>query len=478
MKLGQETIIINLLSDDECCTNDESVLKTPVNTDKTLYEGDIELIQKGNKTSILDSDMNSECVEISGLEAQKLYVEFQSIGPLIEDEFFSESPIKITSNDEQEFSNIQIQNSNGQEVLNTKWKLIKKKRKKTICLVCNKSFPTTKERNEHFNKHCVNKIIICRFCSKTYVSKDEYLVHYSLHIVKKKSAAKNNGKNFITTKTIDVSNTEKHGKEIFKCNVCTAEFANLLQMQIHQKNHGAKRPFKCEFCCRTFVHFKKFKKHSCNSKSSKDTNYLINDSSHIIKKKKKSTRRSKYLIIHESSHIQKKKKKYHKVTGQHADISKIIDELISEDNGREIFKCNICDKKFVSMVQVQFHQKLHGIMRPYRCHVCCKAYGHVKNLEKHNCYFKTFKCRRCFSVFSQKTVYNKHVGHHNTNSLFNCDKCCHSFESKQNLTRHHKGNCHPDKLFKCKTCNISFTSKKTFDSHTALGFTGIYLSNM
>ncbi|XP_072386374.1 uncharacterized protein [Diabrotica undecimpunctata] len=407
--------------------------------------------------------MKDEYVEISGIEAQKFYVEFRSIGPLIEEEFLSGLQIKVTSNNEQEFSNTQIQNSNEQNVLNTKRKLIKKKRKKAICLVCNKSFHTTKERNEHLDKHFINKIIICRFCSKTYISKDEYSMHYSLHIVKKKPVAKNavvpvanGGKDFITAETIDELNPEKDGKEIFKC---------------HQdliKNHDVSRPFQCNFCCRTFVHFKRLKKHSCILRSSKRPKYLVNDSSQIIKNKK--TKFNKISDSDDSSHIiKKRKKKYNKISEAHAIISKIIDESISEEDGKEIFECNICNKKFVSRLQMQFHQKVHGVIRPYRCHICCKAFAHVRGLEKHSCYLKTYKCHRCFSVFLHKTAFDKHIGHYKTHFLFNCNKCCHSFDSKQNLNRHQKSNCHTVKQFKCKLCKLSFSSKKILDSHIVLG---------
>ncbi|CAG9835946.1 unnamed protein product [Diabrotica balteata] len=407
--------------------------------------------------------MKDEYVEISGIEAQKFYVEFRSIGPLIEEEFVSGLQIKVTSNNEQEFPNIQIQNSNGQKVLNTKRKLIKKKRKKTICLVCNKSFHTKKERNEHLDKHFINKIIICRFCSKTFISKDEYSMHYSLHIVKKKPVAKNaivpvaNGsKDFITTETIDVLNPEKDGKEIFKCH------QNLIQ------NHDVSRPFLCNICFRTFGYFKRLKKHKCIVKSSKPPKYLVNDSTQIIKKKK--VRYNKINDSGDSSRtVKKKNKKYNKIRGAHAIISKIIDESISEQDEKDIFECNICNKKFVSRLQMQFHQKVHGVIRPYRCHICCKAFAHVKGLDKHSCYLKTYKCHRCFSVFLHKTAFNKHIGHYKTHFLFNCNRCCHSFDTKQNLTRHQKSNCHPDKQFKCKLCKLSFQSKTLLDTHVVLG---------
>ena len=112
-------------------------------------------------------------------------------------------------------------------------------------------------------------------------------------------------------------------------------------------------------------------------------------------------------------------------------------------NSSELFKCNICPKKFQSNAKLENHYSDKHVVKVISLHQCP------------SCEYNTMN-----KYYLSDHMKRQHVG--DNSSSFVCNKC---FKRKRNeylLTKHMQE--HIESI--CVVCQKTFNSRKTFKRHT------------
>lgn len=206
-----------------------------------------------------------------------------------------------------------------------------------ICTVCNKLFRTNYNVRVHMEVHAERKKFVCEVenCGKSFKSKIGLQEHSGLH-------------------NADIYK--------FTCEVCSKKFVLrtyfVAHMRVHSTNPNAKT-FCCSLCPKTF-------------------NYKQN------------------LIDHENAHL-----------------------------GMKFFKCEICPKAFNTKTHLDVHTRSHGNEVEVHCPVCNKFLKSKKCLRNHmKCHDDNLKrhiCNICNKKFFQLSDLQKHERVHNKEKGYICE---------------------------------------------------------
>lgn len=139
--------------------------------------------------------------------------------------------------------------------------------------------------------------------------------------------------------------------------------------------------------------------------------------------------------------------------------------LFSRDNN----KCNICDRKFNSDLQLKRHQlSAHPLPEPIKC--CDGVFNFMKDFNKHqtSAHSNSIVCPRCGKLLKSRKTFQVHKRCHQSISerKFKCSysNCTKAFNFKLHLENHertHSG----EKPFKCNKCPAKFKQSYQLTTH-------------
>ena len=147
-------------------------------------------------------------------------------------------------------------------------------------------------------------------------------------------------------------------------------------------------------------------------------------------------------------------------------------------------KCEICNKQFNQRGSLKrhmenIHKKSLQEIKPANqneCQDCGKKFSSLFSLQRHKVVHtkeKPFSCQICSTCFTQKGDMKKHISkfHHRKEEIkppkvdqFKCDKCEKKFGSRKGL-RDHKSKVHPKYLQECVYCGKTFKTKLKCRKH-------------
>ena len=287
------------------------------------------------------------------------------------------------------------------------------------CESCGKHFASDYMLRTHkVRAHTKTDELVCSVCQKRFVSKSSLRVHRRIHSL-----------------------------ETFSCNKCHRMFRLKSSYVKHLAVHCDKSVV-CERCGKTFWPLKdKKRKFSCDSCEKKlplsldlSEKYHFYDSGIPFFKCKMCGKRlkNKQAVV-----------RHHKFHTKSITVTRVNDKTVYGDKCKNQFSCQKCDKRFVSLSELDEH-----LMRS--CKVTCLA------------------CNKCGIKFKSDFDRMTHCLVHTGNTVtFSCQKCCKTFSQESDLLEHlkaHSDNVHSagkahEPSIKPTTSDLVDVSENAISSH-------------
>ncbi|XP_012231405.1 zinc finger protein 665-like [Linepithema humile] len=283
------------------------------------------------------------------------------------------------------------------------------------CEFCNSHFTDVNNLNAHQDQHVIERPYTCNTCTITYKSFAEAVLHWKEHPRLFKVLV------------------------VFLCTVCNKDMKELSLLYKHkQKRHDhALRPsesgdakFICELCGNIFDTSEDIQSHGRDqcSKFPCDIcgNLLPTANSLNAHKRRHNGLRPYVCNICGKSYTQSSHMWTHKRFHM----------------GVKPYACEYCDQRFTIKPDLADHtRKKHTRERPFKCDVCNKAFLTGSVFYQHRLIHRgdrRYKCHYCEKAFTRTEALNNHIKIHTGEKPHACDVCGRRFRQKGDMRKHRR----------------------------------------
>ena len=232
--------------------------------------------------------------------------------------------------------------------------------------------------------------------------------------------------------------TEDTNQEIneksFKCNICSLDLKTVLLLRNHVKQvHVKREKITCDVCDKPMSCKNNLKRHF--------------DTFHV---KKESSNFSCEICQEQFTNQQK-----------------FLDHCKNNHRNKSV-KCNLCNKWFVSNVNLLHHvEAVHEKLKKNKCETCQKVFYEKGNLKKHIKLVHEDKenhsCEICGKTFCNEIDMKRHVKLvHESQKLRKCDICGQSYKTS---LQKHIDIVHKERNAKCDTCAKEYCDMDNLKRH-------------
>lgn len=131
------------------------------------------------------------------------------------------------------------------------------------------------------------------------------------------------------------------------------------------------------------------------------------------------------------------------------------------------YKCEFCDKEFLHLSSVIGHRRRHTGEKPYQCKECGKSFHMKQAVTSHMSVHSNegkFKCTDCAKTFKSRSGYRVHLDFHLGIKRYSCKYCGRMFRAWCNMHKHMKRHLN-EKPQRCELCDKTFKDKQEFKNH-------------
>ncbi|CAG7820668.1 unnamed protein product [Allacma fusca] len=311
------------------------------------------------------------------------------------------------------------------------------------CTFCDKNFSQNSSRNKHLLSHPEFSGNICQHCYKELPSQELLEEHESRHppSPRRRKICQVCGKGLATTYGLK-QHMLLHGTETpFQCHVCGKFFKTRNYLRIHNFSHSKRKPFSCKFC---------------------DYHYKFGSLGHYH------TLHSHFGPngFSENDKLNREKNFFCEVCG----IGFIKEESLRQHrvyhSETKTIRCQKpeCAELFFTVYDRSYHlMTAHCVKR--KCEYCGKEFKLKAELDQHRRYKHTgespFSCTLCDRKYKSKPDLNYHIATHTGEYKFQCEYCEKKFISKANMHAHVR--IHTN--HQCRKCGVTCGSAKAWKEH-------------
>lgn len=276
------------------------------------------------------------------------------------------------------------------------------------------------------------------------------------------------------------------------CSNCNRIFSSASIYDKHIKTHYRPKPFKCVKCGNFYTRLECLNKHMrthnlrqiytcdlCDFKSISDMIFAAHCRTHLITKPKEfdySDASKTSVTNHEKTHpsecdqVQSKMQSCGCNGFKNCNICRVIDaeQEKTNQNGSDIFACDVCHKMFKSTEHLSMHHLVHTPLKCYICCMCNRGYNNDIDYDAHirtHFKYRPFECEMCEKSYTTSWCLKVHMMKHTGDFYYKCDKCDFSSNTRSSFAEHKKRQHSSTKPFKCDVCDYAAVGRSSLTRH-------------
>ena len=125
-------------------------------------------------------------------------------------------------------------------------------------------------------------------------------------------------------------------------------------------------------------------------------------------------------------------------------------------SGEKPYKCHMCDKAFSASGSLNTHMRVHTGDKRYKCLLCNKSFGQSSQLQSHKRHIhsnrRPYHCPYCGKLFKTNSDLKRHVRIHTGAKPYSCRHCSESFRRTDQLKTHLLKSHSEGTWFLCNAC--------------------------
>ncbi|KYN14041.1 PREDICTED: zinc finger protein 678 [Trachymyrmex cornetzi] len=322
------------------------------------------------------------------------------------------------------------------------------------CIQCGEAFISCDDADIHYKiihedkitlieELSISKLYHCEFCNSHFINADNLKAHQKHHVVERPYKC-----NMCMATYKSFAEAVLHWKEhprlfkvlvVFLCDVCNKDTKELSLLYKHKQNRHNRESrlsetgdakFICELCGSVFDEYEDIKNHGrdqCSKFPCDICGSLLPTANSLNAHKRRHNGLRPYVCnicgksYTQSSHMWTHKR-FHM--------------------GIKPYACEYCDQRFTIKPDLADHvRKKHTRERPFKCDVCNKAFLTGSVFYQHRLIHRgdrRYKCHYCEKAFTRTEALNNHIKIHTGEKPHSCDICGRCFRQKGDMRKHRR----------------------------------------
>ncbi|GLH03392.1 Protein glass [Gryllus bimaculatus] len=365
-------------------------------------------------------------------------------------------------------------------------------RKIYMCSLCGLKTTSEAHIKRHFKCHIAleRKTYKCHICERVLTTRSNLKRHISLHERCSSGEVECNMCNEVLTDRLHLKHhMEVKHPESYQCSFCDRRFDSKRACREHELTHPA---LQCNICQKMFLTEGRLKSHKLfmHSETGQSATrskvfkchicHKILTTYHNLKRHLRNHEKCSGAVncalcneeltdkLHLRQHVEEKHPENHQCSFCHRVFGsrKSCKSHEMTHPERFVYKCESCDKVFLTEARMKRHQDV--MHRDPHCRICGKEISNMLKLldheRRHERHKVMFPCGQCPKIFRTPSGLKYHMSVHTGKYAVYCEICGKGLHSEVVLEEH-KATHTKEVRYTCEKCGRTFSSNSTYRMH-------------